>query len=121
MVFFWLTEYLSPRFNRNRISRTLIETTTGGKMSRDELVKKIASDTGITQKGVGVGSRCRYLKASTGPPKRRKVPWLVLAPSAVHTARLERHQSQTQSSFENSARNVPVFNVAKKSKTLSKN
>ncbi|MCD8480423.1 MAG: HU family DNA-binding protein [Candidatus Cloacimonetes bacterium] len=54
IVFFWLTEYLSTHFNNTRISLAPIKTTLGGKMSRDELVKKIASDAGVSQKVAGL-------------------------------------------------------------------
>jgi DNA-binding protein HU-beta len=121
MVFFWLTEYLSPRFNRNRISRTLIETTTGGKMSRDELVKKIASDTGITQKAAGLALAAVLEGITMTLKKGGKVSLVGFGSfSVAHRKKRNGINPKTKAPLKIPARKVPVFKAGKKLKDAVK-
>jgi DNA-binding protein HU-beta len=121
MVFFWLTEYLSPRFNRNRISRTLIETTTGGKMSRDELVKKIASDTGITQKAAGLALAAVLEGITMTLKKGGKVSLVGFGSfSVAHRKARKGINPKTKAPLKIPARKVPVFKAGKKLKDAVK-
>ena len=51
------------------VSHTLITTQLGGKMSRDELIKKIAADAGVSQKVAGL-ALASFLDAVTQTHKK---------------------------------------------------
>jgi DNA-binding protein HU-beta len=110
-----------PLFLYAEVSLTLIQTTIGGKMSRDELVKKIASDAGVSQKVAGL-ALASVLEAITMTLKKGGKVSLVGFGSFSVAQRKARQgiNPKTKAPLKIPARKVPVFKAGKKLKDAVK-
>ncbi|MDI3504636.1 MAG: DNA-binding protein HU-beta [Candidatus Cloacimonadota bacterium] len=116
-----MTELLCLQFNSVVISLTLIQTTIGGKMSRDELVKKIASDAGISQKVAGLALASVLEGITMTLKKGGKVSLVGFGSfSVAHRKARKGINPKTKAPLKIPARNVPVFKAGKNLKDAVK-
>ncbi|NLO12118.1 MAG: HU family DNA-binding protein [Candidatus Cloacimonetes bacterium] len=103
------------------VSHTLIKTQLGGKMSRDELIKKIAGDAGISQKTAGL-ALASVLDGITQALKKGERVTLVGFGSFSVVKRKARKgiNPKTREPLKIPARKVPVFKAGKNLKEAVK-
>ncbi|MCB5229274.1 MAG: HU family DNA-binding protein [Candidatus Cloacimonetes bacterium] len=103
------------------VSHTLITTQLGGKMSRDELIKKIAGDAGISQKTAGL-ALASVLDGITQALKKGERVTLVGFGSFSVVKRKARKgiNPKTREPLKIPARKVPVFKAGKNLKEAVK-
>ncbi|MFW5628633.1 MAG: HU family DNA-binding protein [Candidatus Cloacimonadaceae bacterium] len=93
----------------------------GGKMTRDELIKKIASDAEISQKAAALALASVLDGVTTALADGGKVSFVGFGSfSVAHRKARKGINPQTGESLDIPARNVPVFRAGKKLKDAVK-
>ncbi|HNX37826.1 MAG TPA: HU family DNA-binding protein [Candidatus Cloacimonadota bacterium] len=93
----------------------------GGKMSRDELIKKIASAAGVSQKVAGLALAAVLEGVTDALKKKDKVSLVGFGSfSVAHRKARNGINPKTKKALKIPARNVPVFKAGKKLKEAVK-
>jgi DNA-binding protein HU-beta len=120
LLVFFVDRYQWPVLINPVISLTRITTLKGGKMSRDDLIKKIAGDAGISQKVAGLALAAVLEGITLALKKGDRVSLVGFGSFSVAHRKARNGINPKPASLKIPARKVPIFKAGKKLKEAVK-